>query len=324
MLREMPAVVSLEGLLGISRFSKTPERIDLFDESARRLLAARIAGYVEPAKNSKNLIGYLYVDLPLWWNLPSRKKGNDWAIAYRKLPAGTPGKAQYVDFLLARHKSVEAINRAYGTSVTDRAGLLAESAWANAKSDAPAVMNDNKAFVKIVARQYYQVCHDEIRKLDPHHLIFGDRYAGTDLRLLEDVIKEAAPYVDGVAIQPFDRDRYSAALYDRVAKITGKPILLCDFAVNFATPQYPYGMWGSWPTEDKAADVWAQYLKDAFSQPYVVGIHRCEYIDLPREKVLKQGLIRQDGRPYVRTVQRYAQIHKELYERMYGVEAGAE
>ena len=323
MMSEMPVMVSLEDLLGISRFSKTPERMDVFDESARRVLAKRIAQHVEPAKNAKNLIGYFYVDLPLWWNLTARKKGNDWAIAYRMLPAAAPGKAQYVDFVLKRHNSVAAVNQAYGTSAADRAGLLAETFWAKAKPDDPAVRADDKAFVAIVARQYYKVCHDEIRRLDPHHLIFGDRYAGTDLGLLEDVIKAASPYLDGVAIQPFDRERYDAALYDRVAEITGKPVLFCDFAVNFATPQYPHGMWGSWPTEDQAADIWAQYLKDAFAHPYVVGIHRCEYIDLPREKVLKQGLIRQDGRPYVRTVQRYAEIHKELYRAMYGVAAGA-
>ena len=330
MINEMPAVVSLE-LLDISRYSKTPERIDLFDESVRGILAKRIAGYVKPVKESKNLIGYMYVDLPVWWNLDARKKGNDWAIAYRKLAARAPGKAQYVDFLLERRKTVAAINQAYGTSVKDRAGLLAETAWANVRLDDQAVLDDDRAFVAILVRQYYKFCNDEIRKLDPHHLIFGDRYASVDLGL-EDVIKEAVPYIDGVAIQPIPKkgiaNKFDKAAFDRVAAITGKPILICDFAVNFATPQFPSGMWGSWPTEDKAADLWAQYLNDAFAQPYMVGIHRCEYIDLPVEmsqgKVLKQGLVQQDGRPYVRTVQRYAEIHKILYERMYKVKAGGE
>ncbi len=322
MMSELPLMVSLEDLLGISRFSKTPERLDLFDESVRETLANRIAQHVNPVKNAKKLIGYFYVDLPLWWNQAARKKENDWAIAYRKLTATAPGKVQYVDFLLTRHKVIAAINQAYGTSATDRAGLLAETAWANVKPDAPTVMEDDKAFVVIVARKYYQLCHDEIRKLDPHHLIFGDRYAGTDLLLLESVLTEAAPYLDGVAIQPFDRDRYNTELYDKIAAITGKPILFCDFAVNFSAPKYPNGMWGSWPTEDQAADVWSRYLDDAFGRPYMVGIHRCEYIDLPREKVLKQGLIQQDGRPYARTVQRYAEIHKKLYQRMYGGKPG--
>jgi len=328
MVNELPFMVSLEDLLGISRFSKTPERLDLFDDSVRGILAKRIEQHVNPVKNSKNLIGYLYVDLPLWWNLGARKKGNDWAIAYRKLVAGAPGKAKYVDFLLERCKSVEAINKAYGTTATDRAGLLAETAWATVNLDDATVTGDDKAFVTIVARQYYKTCHDEIRKLDPNHLIFGDRYASMDVGLLEDVIKEAAPYVDGVTLQPMEKTpekatQFDKTLFDKVAQITSKPILIGDFAVNFATPQYPNGMWGSWPTEDKAADVYAQYLDDAFAQPYLVGVHRCEYMDLPRDKVLKQGLVQQDGRPYVRTVQRYSEIHKKLYERMYGVEIGA-
>ena len=324
MVNEMPFMVSLEDLFGISRFSKTPERLDLFDDSVRDTLAKRIAQHVNPVKNSKNLIGYLYVDLPLWWNLGARKKGNDWAIAYRKLAAGAPGKAKYVDFLLERRKTVEAVNQAYGTSATDRAGLLAETAWATVNLDNTAIKEDDKAFVTIVARQYYKTCHDEIRKLDPNHLIFGDRYASLDIKLIEDILKAAAPHVDAVTVQPMEIDKdkmgvFDKALFDKVAEITGKPILIGDFAVNFATPQYPNGMWGSWPSEDKAADVYAQYLDDAFAQPYMVGVHRCEYMDLPRDKVLKQGLVQQDGRPYVRTVQRYTEIHKKLYERMYGV-----
>lgn len=90
--------------------------------------------------------------------------------------------------------------------------------------------------------------------------------------------------------------------------------------MNVATPQYPRGLWATFPTEDKAADVYAQYLDDAFGRPYLVGLHRCTYIDLPKGEVLKQGLVRQDGRPYSRLVQRTAEIHRKLYERLYGVE----
>ena len=324
MMKEMPMMISLEDLLGISRFSKAPERLDLFDEATRAILAKRIAGHVEPVKNSKNLIGYFYVDLPLWWNPAARKKGNDWATAYRKLAAGAPGKVQYVDFLLKRYNTVEAVNKAYGSGAAERAGILDEKNWSNLRPDDSTVLSDDKAFAAVVARQYYKICREEIRKLDPNHLLFGDRYAGTDLPGLEEVLKEAAPYIDVVALQPFDKERFNTELYDKVAESTGKPVLFCDFAVNFATEQYPQGMWGSWPTEDKAADVYAEYLSAAFARPYMIGIHRCTYIDLPRDKILKQGLIQQDGRPYSRTVQRYAEIHKKLYENLYGVERGAE
>jgi agarase len=317
MASELPFMVSMEDLLGISRFSKAVERPDLFDAGTRQMLAGRIAEHVNPVKTSKNLIGYFYVDAALQWNLGARKKGSDWATAYRKLPATAPGKAQYIDFLLARHQTAAAIDPLYGTNAADRAALLAETTWSTLNPDDPAVIEDDKAFAAIAARQYYMICHDEIRKLDPNHLIFGDRYFGTDIPNLDQIFKEAAPYVDVISIQPFDKDHFSGELYDKVAEETGKPILFCDFAVDFATPQYPQGMWGSWPTEDKAADIYAQYLDDAFNKPYMIGIHRCTYIDLPRGNVLKQGLVQQNGQPYTRTVQRYAEIHQKLYERLY-------
>ncbi len=323
MAGELPFMVSMEDLLGMSRFSKAQERPDLFDLTTRQALAGRIAEHVNPVKDSKNLMGYFYDDAVLWWSVAERKKGIDWAMAYRKLPATAPGKAQYVDFLLSRHQTAAAINPIYGTTAADRAALLAETAWPKALPEDPAVVEDDKAFVPVVARQFYNICHDEIRNLDPNHLIFGDRYFGTDLPNLDGVLKEAAPYVDVISIQPFDKDHFNGELYDKVAAATGKPIVFCDFAVDFATPQYPSGMWGSWPTEDKAADIYAQFLDDAFSKPYMIGIHRCTYIDLPRPTMLKQGLVQQDGKPYVRTVQRYAEIHKKLYEHLYGADVPA-
>lgn len=318
MAREMPFVLSMEDLLGISRFSAKPERPDLFAESGRQLLAGRIAENITPVKEEKNLIGYFYVDVPLWWNRTVRKQGNDWAIAYRKLPAESPGKSQYVDFLLQRRQSVANINQAYGTQAADRAALLQETTWANVNLDEATVLEDDHAFVAVVARQYYKLCQEEIRKLDPHHLIFGDRFSGAEIRNLEGVLKEAAPYIDGVAIQSFDKDRFNTALFDQVASTTGKPVLICDFAVNFATPEYPKGMWQTYPTEDAAADAYEQYVNEAFARPYMIGLHRCTYIDRPREGVLKQGLIQQSGQPYVRTVQRTAEAHKKLYQKLYG------
>ncbi|MEX0886256.1 MAG: discoidin domain-containing protein [Phycisphaeraceae bacterium] len=314
----MPTVVDMGHLLGISRFSPQPERIDLFTDEARQLLAERIAERVEPVKDATNLIGYFYVDLPLWLPARRRGQGQDWGIAYRPLDADAPGKAVYIDFLIGRHGSAEAVGEAYGLEASTHDELLAETAWAGVEDDDATVEADDRAFVPVVAAQYYKVVHEEIRRLDPNHLIFGDRYMGADLRELDPVLEAAAPYVDAIAIQPFDRGDFDRDRYDHIHELTGKPIIFCDMAVNHSTPEWPEGLWRTLSTPEEAAEVWARYLADAFDRPYMIGVHRCTYIDRPRGEQLKQGFVRQDGTPYERTIQRYTEIHRELYRRMYG------
>ena len=59
-------------------------------------------------------------------------------------------------------------------------------------------------------------------------------------------------------------------------------------------------MWTQLPTIAEVADTHAKYLNDALAKPYILGYHRCQYIDrfTPHQEVLKQGLIQADGTPY--------------------------
>jgi hypothetical protein len=55
-----------------------------------------------------------------------------------------------------------------------------------------------------LARTYYQVTHDAIRRYDKHHLIFGDRYEAK-AALPDEVVKAALPYVDVLSFQCFGK-----------------------------------------------------------------------------------------------------------------------
>jgi len=77
-----------------------------------------------------------------------------------------------------------------------------------------------------LARQYYKVTHDAIRRYDKHHLILGDRYeANAPLPLA--VVEAAKPYVDVLSFQDF-RDPIGHLEYWH--ERTGMPVLWADGA----------------------------------------------------------------------------------------------
>lgn len=89
----------------------------------------------------------------------------------------------------------------------------------------------DQAFLRLIAREYFRVVGGAQRKYDPEHLVFGDRF---DFNTFDyDVVNEMLPYVDGIAIQPPFWAPFPKEKLDEIHKLTGKPILLCDFAIRF-------------------------------------------------------------------------------------------
>ncbi|NLF02934.1 MAG: hypothetical protein GX601_18375 [Anaerolineales bacterium] len=308
----LPYLVSIEVLFTSMWRGGEFHYDDVFDSAWQRAAREEIAAFCRPVRDDRALIGYYLTDTPAW-RLKRRGEG-DWLTYYRSLPADAPGKRRYVEFLVERLGSVEAVAGRYGVKADTAEGLRAATGWSIDLADRQ-ILADDEAFVAVIAQEYYRLCHEAIRANDRNHLIFGDRYFDADIP--ETILQAALPYVDAIAIQPPAKAQFARPLFDKVYAVAGKPILICDFAMNFPTPEYPKVMWASFPTEDAAADAYEAWLRDAFATPYILGVHRCTYVDQPKN-VLKQGLVRLDGTPYETTVRRYAQVHRALYERLYG------
>ena len=214
----------------------------------------------------------LRTDTPQWdLKRAQKKRGTNWVSAIRALPEEAPGNKRYVQFLKERQKQ----------------GLPA----------------DDESFLRLIAREHYRVRGEETRRLHPGALVFGERYLMHDHPHV--VLEEALPYIDVLSIQP-SNVTLDGDFLDRLHARTGKPILLCDHQCSFATPEYPKTMWKQLESEEAVGKAYTRYLHDAFEKPYIIGYHRCQYIDrfAKHQGVLKQGLFRQDGSPY-ETLARY-------------------
>jgi hypothetical protein len=240
---------------------------DIFDPNVQEKMKDQLRDLVRTNKDNPNLIGYYWTDTPQWdLERARRKRGTDWVSMIRELPASAPGKKRYERFLAEG-----------GASDED--------------------------FLRLIARELYKVIGEETRRLHPDALIFGERYLMNDHPNC--VLEEALPYIDVLSIQPGGAE-FNGAFFDRLHKKTGKPILLCDHQSSFATTDYPKTMWQQLESEEAVGKAYAQYLKDAFTKPYIIGYHRCQYIDRcdAHSGVLKQGMIREDGTPY-KTLMKY-------------------
>ena len=134
------------------------------------------------------------------------------------------------------------------------------------------------AFLRLIAREYFRVCAELNRKHDPNHLIFGDRF---DLRgnIVTEVLEEAAAVVDTIAIQPPYAPGFPKAELDSIHEITGKPIIIADFAIVFKEAGiYP---WGGPPVANQkvAGEEYEKFIKAAFSTSYVIGSAWCNPIN---------------------------------------------
>jgi agarase len=183
------------------------------------------------------------------------------------------------------------------------------------------VERDDQQFLGEIARRYYGIVGGTMRRYDPNHLIFGEKYLLGDTPA--QVIAAAVPYIDALSVQPGDGyipvytpgDVYPAREISELYRLTGKPVFICDHQISFPTPVYPHTIWPYHQRRDEseAASATREFLRAAFSDAVVIGYMRCQYIDrfTARRGALKQGLLRHDGMPYERLLEESVRANAE-------------
>lgn len=120
-----------------------------------------------------------------------------------------------------------------------------------------------------LATRYYRLMHDAVRRYDPRHLILGDRY-DANCPLPDVLLKAAAPFVDVISLQDFDRPVPEVSgRIAHVAQVTGRPVLLCDAIMEMRPLVETHA-----PAAAYAAG-WLEQVQGVRSEPACVGIHAC-------------------------------------------------
>jgi hypothetical protein len=287
---------------------------DVFDTGWETAVKQAFVNEVAPSRDEPMLVGWFWTDTPTWDVLRTRAlRGTEWVSVVRTLNAGRPGREAYAAFLEARYANrLTDLNAFYGLSLGSFAALR-DADLSHVAVGRHVVQEDDRAFLGIIARRYYEVVGKAQRQADPNHLVFGDRYLAGDHP--EEVLQAVKPWIDAVAVQP--GDRYSP-LYppstefpnpeiQMLHTVTGKPVLICDHAISFPSATHPLTIFEQMPDEPSAAKATGSFLAAAFAKPWMLGYLRCQYIDRPAGfgRGLRQGLLQADGTPRERIVSVY-------------------
>lgn len=256
---DMPYIESANHLVPISTYRSDGSFhfVDIFDPKVQVGLEAKIKSLCIQNRENTNLIGYCWTDLAAWPLKNSTDK--NWVDFTRELPDGAPGKKVYEKFL---------------------------ATW---KGDDPTKRDTE--FLRLIAREYFRVLGEANRKFDPHHLIFGDRLSFPTLDKV--VLEEMLPYVDAIAIQPHYRPGFPKAKFEEIHQLTGKPIVICDFAIRFKDGDKDIRGYKPMETSEAAGAAYSAYLRDAMKTPYIIGAFWCNLMDSKpgfKKSGVKQGL----------------------------------
>ncbi|MEM9481912.1 MAG: hypothetical protein AAGA58_19855, partial [Verrucomicrobiota bacterium] len=221
--------------------------VDIFDPKEQDRLDAGVKLNCYLGRNSRhNIIGYCWTDLGSWpLQNPS---GTNWVEYIRALPKDSPGQKAYAEFL---------------------------STWKGDNEKAR-----DQEFLRLIAREYFRVVGEANRKYDPGALVFGDRFGFNTFDPV--VVKEMLPWVDGIAIQPPFNGPFPKEKFDEIHALTGKPIILCDFAIRFKDGDKDIRSFKPAKDSVDAGKQYADYIKAALATDYIVGVFWCNPVDTPK------------------------------------------
>lgn len=246
---------------------------DVFDPVYLAALDSKIKSTVEPQAEKQMLIGYFLTDMPVWAN---SKYGTSWLQFFKNLAEDAPG------------------------------GLV----WTNWKADNAGVEEED--FLGVIAQQLYSEATAMVRKYDPNHLVFTERFNENDLP--EVVLRAAMQYVDVIATQPLNQ--YHEDYFDWLYRTSGMPIFIADHVSSFATTEYPVTMGQVAQDEESYFDFYRDYVGNIWTLPFLVGFNKCQYQDQDQGTLLKQGLLMQNEQPH-NYVSGLNEVHSGALEKAY-------
>lgn len=178
--------------------------------------------------------------------------------------------------------SLEKANIAFGTNAKSYDELINSLSEAhNMSLIAIEISKLRSAFLNKVAKRYFSVCEESIRKYDKNHLILGCRFAGY---APVEVLEGMSDYIDVVSYNNYSPTTPKDNL-EEIYRITQKPIMITEFSFKAMDSGLPNTKGAGVPveTQQDRADGFAGYIEVFMELPYAVGYHWFEYADEPAE-----------------------------------------
>ncbi len=220
--------------------AKSKFAFDVFDPEFQQKLRESVIQQCSEFQDDPMVLGIAFADLPVW---DQRR-----VEFYEHLGDSAPGAKQLAKF------------RQEGKSDQEFLGHVADTLYSALK----------------------QAC----RRGAPNHLFFGERHRlrGTPDAVLRSVGKHVDVFCTQALIlspqRPPEWQVFQAARYDCEQRLTGKPMVIIDWAAPFSLSESMETDRGTLQPEQRAAEEASQWLVEAMKRPYMIGVFKCQLIGL--------------------------------------------
>ncbi|WNR45749.1 hypothetical protein [Paenibacillus roseipurpureus] len=305
----MPYVYPLAGFPRTERciFRDFP---DVFSEEYRQL-SEIYAVQLEALREDRLLIGYFMSNEPNWayaghMNLAREMFRSSYPFA---------SKSKLLEYLRAKYEdNLSLLNAEWRTELASFEDIMD---WSHQDFQGKAD-EDLFEFTGRMIEQFVKVPALELKKVDPHHLNLGMRYAWISTEL----VLNGCAYFDVFSLNCYGFEpnlREIALIYER----TGKPVLIGEYHFGAPDAGLPTTGLKSVANQEERGKAYRYYVEKCAEMSEVLGMH---YFILNDQSFTGRldgecsqiGIVDGRHKPYPSMVQFMRQTHSELYDILIG------
>ncbi|VVM98480.1 hypothetical protein PS645_03161 [Pseudomonas fluorescens] len=224
------------------------------------------------------LIGY-YADNELAWAGPGGDPKARYALAYGtlKMTTDVPAKRAFLKQLRDKYRNQAGLSKAWGIDLPAWE-LMEDPGFVPPLPSAeyPEIEADFKYFQKVFADTYFKTISDSLKWHAPNQLLLGGRFAVST----PEAVNSCAQYCDVLSFNMYTlqpQDGYDFATLRNL----DKPVLITEFNFGSADRGPFWGGVTQLAKEEDRGAAYANFLKQAISEPSIVGVHWFQYLDQP-------------------------------------------
>ncbi|NBD26923.1 S-layer homology domain-containing protein [Paenibacillus glycinis] len=243
---------------------------DIYKPTAAADIAQALADEgIAARKDDPLIIGYFFGN-----ELPYQNFRSVFAAADPDAKNATKGAL--IDELIAKYGDIATFNAAWETTF----GSFDELRAASLPVTSEAASADMDTFLEHYLDTFYSTITSEFRKVDPNHMMLGDRYLvntmnNTDIR--EMISRVAGKYLDVISYNYYTYD-LDLNRIKKMSELANKPLIFTEFHYGEPTQGLTGGV-RVLDNEQEKGEAYRNYVEKAAASGVVVGAHWFEYLD---------------------------------------------
>ncbi|WP_447788612.1 beta-agarase [Pseudomonas farris] len=224
------------------------------------------------------LIGY-FADNELAWAGPGDDPKARYALAYGtlKMTTDVPAKRAFLKQLRDKYRNQAGLSKAWGIDLPAWE-LMEDPGFVPPQPSAeyPEIEADFKYFQKVFADTYFKTVSDSLKWHAPNQLLLGGRFAVST----PEAVESCAQYCDVLSFNMYTLQPQDGYDFARLRNLD-KPVLITEFNFGSADRGPFWGGVTQLAKEEDRGPAYANFLKQAMSEPSIVGVHWFQYLDQP-------------------------------------------